>query len=529
MGANLAVAGAFSNYGNIWRLKRNKEKTTEYNKAEFANAVARTKFYNEYFTFLSQSKEEADIALLKAELEKQLAKKDLSEADMMRVKNFYENSLNDKEKGAAILLQVKERYPNGQWKRNELTAAFNKAKLLSEKQALYNDFTAAFPQSKNDVGTLDNMRTALARMYADSGDYTAMNKYLDLIQGNSTKPNLLNSIAWKLSGQGFDKKPINVSVGLALSKQSLQLIEEEKKTGMQKAPYITKSQHIKNLNSTYHMFADTYATLLYHSGDVAQAYAFEKAAVEFYKYKVPERNAAFAFLTEKLKGPKEAQLVLEKFLADGKYTPAMKDQLQRLYLAANNNNEESWATYVSNLETMAYNNLKAELAKKMINMPAPQFALKDMSGKEVALSSLKGKIVVVDFWATWCGPCIASFPGMQKAVDKFKDNPDVVFLFIDTWENDSNRVQKVTDFIAKNKYSFNVLYDETKSAADPAFVVVENFAVEGIPTKFVIDGNNNIRFKSVGYSGSADALVSEISAVIDIVNTESSTGAKKSF
>jgi len=368
----------------------------------------------------------------------------------------------------------------------------------------------------------------LATMYADSGNYEAAEKYIAKIQGNMAQASALNNIGWKLAGQGMNKKPLNTDLGMVLSKESLDLVETEKKTLADKPTYLTEAQYLKSLESSTHMFGDTYATLLYHNGDLSQAYAYEKAAVEFYKYKVSERNEAFTFLTEKLKGDKEAQTILEKFFEDGKYTPSMKEQLQRLYIASGKS-EVQWTAYIKNLEEIAYNKLKAELVKKMINIAAPQFALKDMSGKEVALNSLKGKIVVIDFWATWCGPCIASFPGMQKTVNKFKDNPEVVFLFIDTWENDSNRVQKVTDFIAKNKYTFDVLYDDPKAKEGNAFVVVEDFKVEGIPTKFVIDRNNNIRFKSVGFSGSADAVVDELSAMIDIADSESSGPVKKTF
>lgn len=528
-GSNLAVATVFSGNGGIWGLKRNMQKAAGFSKTEFADPVAKAKYYNEYFTFLGQSTDEANKELLKAELAKQLDKKDISENDLQRLKLFYINFLKDKEKSDAILVRIKERYPNGAWKRNEALSAFSKVKSLLEKETAYNNFVTNFPaRNKADTQTIGNMASGLARLQADSGNYTAVKNYLDKMPATINKAYVLNGIAWKLAGEGMTKKPLNADLGLALSKESLDLIEAEKKTLADRPTYLTQAQYVKSLVSNTHMFGDTYATLLYHKGDLSQAYAYEKAAVEFYKYKVSERNEAFAFLTEKLKGDKEAQTALVKFFEEGKYTPAMKEQLQRLYTASGKS-ETQWTAYITNLEEQAYNKMKAELAKTMINIPAPQFALKDMSGKEVALSSLKGKTVVVDFWATWCGPCIASFPGMQKAVNKFKAKDDVVFLFIDTWENDSNRTQKVTEFIAKNKYSFNVLYDDAKAKEGNDFVVVQDFKVEGIPTKFVIDRNSNIRFKTVGYSGSADAVVNELSAMIDMVGAGSGAGAKKAF
>ena len=59
--------------------------------------------------------------------------------------------------------------------------------------------------------------------------------------------------------------------------------------------------------------------------------------------------------------------------------------------------------------------------------------------------------------------------------------------------------------------------------------MVENFKVDGIPTKFVIDRNNNIRFKSVGYNGSTDAIVSELTAMIDMADADSGGPVKKGF
>jgi thiol-disulfide isomerase/thioredoxin len=131
---------------------------------------------------------------------------------------------------------------------------------------------------------------------------------------------------------------------------------------------------------------------------------------------------------------------------------------------------------------------------------------------------LKDKVVVVDFWATWCGPCKASFPGMQKMVNKYKDDPNVKFVFIDTWENGENKEKLVSEFINTNKYTFHVLMDNDSK-------VVADFKVDGIPTKFVIDKKGIIRFKAVGFDGSDDKLMTELTAMIEMASKESAPKA----
>ncbi|GLC29131.1 TlpA disulfide reductase family protein [Clostridium omnivorum] len=117
---------------------------------------------------------------------------------------------------------------------------------------------------------------------------------------------------------------------------------------------------------------------------------------------------------------------------------------------------------------------------------AIDFKLKDLNGKNVSLSDFKGKKVLLNFWATWCPPCRAEMPDIEKLYQENKDS-DLVILGINLGED----TQTVKSFIDKNKYNFNILLD-----SDQAVAIKYN--IVSIPTSFFIDKEGNIVYKKVG-------------------------------
>lgn len=139
---------------------------------------------------------------------------------------------------------------------------------------------------------------------------------------------------------------------------------------------------------------------------------------------------------------------------------------------------------------------------------APDFTLTDTEGKTVSLQSLRGKIVVLNFWATWCGPCLAEMPHFEKLHQEFKDK-DVVILGIDDEERNL-----VSDFLKRKGYSYPTLIDEQGKAG----VLYE--LNNSIPHTFFISKDGRIAEYYRG-ARSADSLRAGIEKALAITTDES--------
>ncbi|MGH7724941.1 MAG: redoxin domain-containing protein [Candidatus Eiseniibacteriota bacterium] len=122
---------------------------------------------------------------------------------------------------------------------------------------------------------------------------------------------------------------------------------------------------------------------------------------------------------------------------------------------------------------------------------AVDFTLPDLAGKSHKLSAQKGKVVLVNFWATWCGPCRREMPEIQKLYDEFKGKGLSVYGV-----NCSESTAKAKNYVTNNKYTFPILLDTSGA-------VQEQYGVEGIPTVLIVDRAGTVSAHYVGAQSGA--------------------------
>ena len=130
-----------------------------------------------------------------------------------------------------------------------------------------------------------------------------------------------------------------------------------------------------------------------------------------------------------------------------------------------------------------------QFADLEVGSDSPDFSATDLLGHEVALSQLRGrKAVVLDFWATWCGPCLQAMPALQKLHEDFSER-GVEILAVNLGEGP----ERIQSFLKRNKYTFRVIADQDET-------IGAQFGVRSIPSQVVINAKGRIEWIRVGYS-----------------------------
>ncbi|MEA3286378.1 MAG: redoxin domain-containing protein [Candidatus Marinimicrobia bacterium] len=235
------------------------------------------------------------------------------------------------------------------------------------------------------------------------------------------------------------------------------------------------------------MIYDTQASVFEGMDELDKALEAYNTALEYFEQ--PETLLRRGLILES-RG--DLQGALEDFITALRHSPnqvMIINKVKEVYATLNPGQDVT--AFFNDLQESLLESRKEEVLGEAFFNDAPEFDFTDFSGGSYTNSSMLGKVLFVDFWATWCSPCRRELPEFQAFYDLHKDNSRVAFIAAST----DRELDKVKPFIQELGFTFPVAY-----AGESA----TKFGVEGIPSLFIIGPSGKIRYKIVGFDPDKD-------------------------
>ena len=452
------------------------------------------------FNTLLNSPDPQDKAKLQLELYKQLKSK--QEVNLLLAMNFF-SRLGMNATADSLEKVIPKKFPRGEFVRNTEVQKVYDEVVPEKKEVLLLAWLKKYPPQKfpSDQIIYDYARHSVGSAYASAGNSAKAVEYAGLLQSKVWLGEGSAGIGQILLQKG------DTASALPLIQKAIVNAEEFKKTGK-------RDNETMFVLTGYPAYTRTYGRVLANQGKYTEALAYMNKVPSSERSFSDQDQIAYASILVGLGRNLEAFCALDKVLSEQELAPQAKALHKKLYVKLNGS-DQGYDDLLLAKQEIQVQKMKVEVLRQEVKEPAPAFSVKDADGNDVSLASLKGKIVVLDFWATWCNPCKKSFPAMQMAVNKYKDDPNVKFLFIHTWEKNANPLEDASKYLSDNHFTFHLLMD-TKDPVSKVNKMAKDYKLQGIPAKFVIDGNGDIRFKITGFSGSNEMAVQELSTMIEM-------------
>lgn len=441
----------------------------------------------------------------------------LPEEVYLKVHNIYLYELKDKTKADSLETVIQKQFPKGAFLRFK---AFQKIMPTTdpvEKNKVINQFLADFPYTSDVPDSqkylYDNIVKTQFGYYFENKDYKSILAMIPKMNFANLNDAYHQNISKALYLKVVDPTVIETMAVPIIEQMQLKVNDLSYMQGIYWSPNQATENAKTQLNNELVIQIRMYDILKKYK-EVLETFEllpfqkrYEKASVNDIHVRALE--ALNKPIIEVLKNAARANTLSE----------ALTAKLKEAYLKEGK--EE--ADFPAYLEQLKKENNQEEKIAFMNPVPAPAIKVQAADGKVKQLALNSGKIIVIDFWATWCGPCKKAFPAMQQLASNFKDDKEVEFYFISTQENKEGYKKEALAYFKEKGLKIDTYFDLVKKGGGTNNESFSKYAAifksSGIPRKAVIK-NGQIRFTSEGYSGNPGQLIDELTNVINALKKE---------
>ncbi|WP_375443715.1 TlpA family protein disulfide reductase [uncultured Fibrella sp.] len=517
---NKAKPGAFASiaymYSGAWPSERyhissQKNLAKRLFEEDFTQHSFIKRFYFRWYLSSLDKNNDTQLVTFKSELSEFSALSDLSEWDLLAISKFY-RSINDESQAVKYNKLVFVKYPQGCWALQQasmgLQKEFFEAKSLYEKDKIYRKFKQKYNHYDDelteryfDLRKGITMLSRLAPFYVENDQVEEWHKEVNGLSDDFKYPTLIYA-AKSLNESGHAKE------GELFAKQAVNWMQT-----YLDANHRIKTEHSFYTNSEIRKFREQRLTeylgilgssLQLQNKDSEAEIILKDAAITYGHSTDHNININYIEVLLKLKYIEKAIAYWTYLTENGKVELYAESQIHDLF-----------SKYNIKLSVLPHSADKKFVFKNvnLINEHIEDFIFSQKNGKLISRSDYSNKIILIDFWATWCAPCIDGLNVMQKVFEKYKNDPDVIILTVNTMER-NDELEKVDNTINKivstNNFTFPILFDRKNRAVSQA-------KVNALPARILIDKLGRLRSRSIGVRGTLDDQFQEISHLIEMV------------
>lgn len=450
--------------------------------------------------------------------------KELSQADLEGLVRYYRMKAKDEKKAAELESLLLQQNPKGPFARFVSFQRLGSIRDSKARIAAIEAFLANFPKSEwnNNPRNHEFIYYSVYRMigtdYFESRQFDkliALRSQLNFKAENEIyRWNVMRTYTFKLLG--YDSL---YQIATPLIKD---LVTKLNDNSYIEPGVFTPETAQENARQQLDNQLTTHIQLLNSLQKYTEAYDFLKELSHKGRYGNAELNEVQLSILEKLNKQNEVQPFLEKAVTANAMTANLFNKLKEIYRQSHGN-ADGYEAYLASFRSNDEIRIMHEYVKEhLTNQEFQPFAVESAEGALVRSSDWDNKIVVIDFWATWCKPCIQALPGMQMLREKYSNDEGVAVYCMGTMQTGDYK-QKSVNYVKGQGLQLNLLHDAVNKESGEQDAVFKSFVPffksSAIPRKVVLK-DGMMRYSSEGYSGSPSKLVDELSYVIELLKAE---------